>query len=276
MKKNAVYKIAVFAVLAALAIAVPNIRLLKEQAKCIRDSINPYFPVGPLTVARNVSEIPFESKNGAVLFIHDVSPEYLRYLYGITDAVNKHNFQKYTYLFLITYHHGKYNMENYPKYVSFLKKLQKEGYHIEFHAYLHNGAEFDCNYKTAVKKWEISEGIMRRCGFNSINLFFPPHGKVSKGALRAFLERGVSVITRRTLFVLEHSETKAFAIDNQEFTWYINSKELKYKLSRAKSNYKMALKENELFCLSVHPKAINDPAGMEFLNEMLGYIVLGK
>ncbi len=264
-------KIAFVLIIGIIISLTLNIDSVKETAKSVRDSINPYFPIGPLVAVKNPNEIPFPHKNDAVIFIHDIAPEYEPYIKQITDIINEYGFQKYTYLFLITFHHGKYNIENYPKFVSFLKKLRSEGYHIEFHAYLHEGAEFDCDYETAVSKIEISEGILQRCGFVHINLFFPPHGKVSRSAIRAFLQKNISVITKRILLVPKKNEIKAYSIDNQEFCWYITEKNLGYKIQKAEKNYETAEKERELFCLSVHPKAVNTKAGLQFLKTMLAF-----
>jgi len=275
LKSEKFVKVA-FALIVAILLALSlDIAPIRETAKNIRDTINPYFPLGPLFTIKDPGLIPFPSKNGAVIFIHDVAPEYETYIEQITSVIDRYNFQKYTYLFVITFHHGRYNIENYPGFVSFLKRLQKEGYHIEFHAYLHNGAEFQCPYETAIEKMEISWGIFERCGLGRFDLFFPPHGKISKGAIKAFLQSGISVITKRVLLVPENSTVKAFSIDNQEYSWYINSKELPRKIAKAKRNYELAQKEKELFCLSLHPKAVNNSAGIEFLKAMLIFLNRG-
>ncbi|GEM_PF-4155703 len=245
---------------------------IKEKVKGRAELFKYTFPHCPFVISPVTNNAPIANNNDAVLFIHDISPIYFNYLKEIDKTVRANHFEKFTYLFLITYHHGKYNLANYPKFVNYLKQMEKAGYHMEYHAYKHNGAEFCCTGKEAEYKLDASLAILKKCGFRNVNLFFPPHGIITKSAINVFLNHHIAVITKRILFVPTPKGLKAYPTDNQEYTWYIKEKQLPGKLKRAKLNYSMALKNGELFCLSVHPGAVNTTAGMKFLKEMLQFI----
>ncbi len=245
---------------------------IKEKVKGTEELFKYTFPHCPFVVSTVTENTPLISKNRVVLFIHDISPLYFNYLKEIDKIVRANHFEKFTYLFLITYHHGKYNLANYPKFVNYLKQMEKAGYHIEYHAYKHNGAEFNCAEKEAEYKLDASLAILKKCGFQNINLFFPPHGILTKNAINVFLNHHIAVITKHVLFVPTQKVLKTYPIDNQEYTWYIREKQLPGKLRRAKLNYSIAVKNGELFCLSVHPGAVNNASGIKFLKEMLQFI----
>ena len=206
-----------------------------------------------------------------ILFIHDVSPKYFGALKQIISITDQYHFQNRTYLFLIVYHHGIYNMKDYPQYVSYLKKLQKEGYHIEYHAYYHDGAEFLCNGKVAEEKLKKSLAILRACGFDvaKIKYFIPPEGKLTPASEKVFLNNGFTVIVPGFIIHRKNGKTYRKRISYREYTWYLKMKNLKHIELRAFMDYYSI--PHHQYCLSVYPVAVNTPAGLKFLRFALKF-----
>jgi len=114
----------------------------------------------------------------------------------IEKIIDKYHYQNRTYLFLIVNHANRYNLKDYPEFVNYLHKLEKEGYNIEFHAYNHIGNEFNCNKSVVEEKLNKSFKILEECGFNSkgIKYFIPPRYALSKDAEKLFLEKNMTII----------------------------------------------------------------------------------
>ncbi len=206
-----------------------------------------------------------------ILFVHDVSPKYFSALKQVVSITDQCHFQNRTYLFLIVYHHGIYDMKDYPRYVSYLKKLQKEGYHIEYHAYYHNGPEFLCSGKVAEEKLKKSLAILRKCGFDTtkIKYFIPPEGKLTSAAESVFLRNGFTVITPGFITYRKNGKTHRKRISYREYTWYLKMKNLRYTEICAFMDYYDV--PHHQYCLSVHPVAVNTPAGLKFLRFALKF-----
>lgn len=231
-----------------------------SNVRCSRYSLDP------------LSHVPYKyTKAKPILFIHDVSPKYFSALKEIISVTNAHHFQHRTYLFLIVNHHNIYNMKNYPKYVAYLKMLQKEGYHIEYHALLHNGAEFLCPGKVAKEKLEKSFRILKACGFDTakIRYFIPPEGKLSHSAEEVFLKKGFKVILPGFILYKRNGKVLRKRISYREYTWYLKEKDLKKVELKALIDYYDV--PHHQYCLSVHPVAVNTKAGMAFLNFALRF-----
>ncbi|NPA62054.1 MAG: DUF2334 domain-containing protein [Methanococci archaeon] len=221
---------------------------------------------------------PFEQKNigdkndeKPIILIHDVSPVYFKDLKEIVRIIDKHHFQNRTYLFIIVNHANNHNLKNYPKFVNYLHELEKEGYHIEFHAYNHIGDEFNCNKTVAEEKLNLSFKIMKECKFNvsKIKYFIPPRYKISKDAEEVFLNRNISIILKTTLITPKNESIIEYNIVNREYTWYLPKTLLIIVEPISIIDYKICTMEGKRYFLSIHPKAINYGGGLEFLDHFL-------
>ena len=231
-----------------------------------------YFAQASTNTVDPLAHIPTGYTNAKpILFIHDVSPKYFNALKQIISITDQYHFQNRTYLFLIVYHHKRYNMKNYPQYVSYLKKLQEEGYHIEYHAYYHNGPEFLCSGKVAEEKLKKSLAILRECGFDTtkIKYFIPPEGKLTSESEEVFLNNGFTVIVPGFVIYKKNGKIYRKRISYREYTWYLKMKNLRHTEIRAFMDYYDV--PHHQYCLSVHPVAVNTPAGLEFLRFALRF-----
>ncbi len=197
------------------------------------------------------------------ILIHDVSPGYMVELREITGVINEYGLQNETYLLVIPNHGGEKPLCRYPAFVEFLKELEREGYHVELHGYNHIGDEFDCGAGKAEEKLELGLGEFRECGLPSPRYFIAPRYAISKDALGVLLGHNITVIGRDFIYF---PDGRAEPVYNHEYTWYTPRFLLPYELSSAESAY---LNMNGTFFLSVHPGALNNEAGMEFLREFL-------
>ena len=199
------------------------------------------------------------------IFIHDVSPGYLTQLEAITSLIDEYGLQNKTYLFVIPDHGGEMPMWKYRAFMDFLERLKREGYHIELHGYTHIGDEFNCNSTLARRKLEL--GLRALALLNvTPKYFIAPRYSLSSGALRVILNHNITVIGRDFIYF---PNGRVEPIYNREYTWYIPSPLLPHELSSAESVY---LNINGTFFLSVHPKAVNNDAGMEFLRKFLRFV----
>ena len=200
-----------------------------------------------------------------VILLHDVSPVYMDYLENITDLISSYGFQNVTYLFVIPNHAGKYDLRKYPKFAEYLHSLESQGYKVCLHGYTHIGREFDCNASTAERKLNAALTVME-----SVNLtpccFLPPRYALSRDALQVLLSHNLTVFTKGS--IVYPNGTKE-PIVNREYTWYLPGWKLPFELRRAKRDY---LSTSGTFFLSIHPGAVNNKAGMEFLREFLGFV----
>ncbi|XRP97498.1 DUF2334 domain-containing protein [Methanocaldococcus sp. 16A] len=210
-------------------------------------------------------------QNKPIILIHDVSPVYFDELKEIEKIINKHNYQNRTYLFLIVNHANKYNLRDYPEFTAYLHKLEKEGYHIEFHAYNHIGEEFNCNKSVAEEKLNKSFKILEQCEFNpkEIKYFIPPRYALSKDAEKLFLEKNMTIILKNKMIIDRNGKIHPIKITNREYTWYLPKYLEKIAEYLAVIDYKLSIKENRQFFLSIHPKAVNYGGGLEFLDKFL-------
>jgi predicted deacetylase len=198
------------------------------------------------------------------ILIHDVSPGYLPQLEEITALIDEYGFQNETYLFVIPNHGGEMPMWRYKAFMNFLKGLESEGYHIELHGYTHVGDEFNCNASTANRKLEL--GLKALSYLNvTPKYFIAPRYSLSKDALSVILAHNITVIGEDFIYLPNGTVEPIY---NREYTWYLPRLLLPYELSSAESVY---LNINGTFFLSLHPKAVNSGAGMDFLKAFLEY-----
>ncbi|WP_297457913.1 DUF2334 domain-containing protein [Thermococcus sp.] len=200
-----------------------------------------------------------------VILIHDVSPGYAEQLREITAIINGYNLQNRTYLFVIPDHGGGERLRDHPEFEALLENLSSEGYHIGLHGYDHIGREFDCSRGEAERRLDMGLRELGNAGFIP-EYFLPPRYALSGEALRVLLSRNLTVIGED--FVYFPNGT-AEPILNREYTWYLSRFLLNYRLESAQSSYENT---RGTFFLSVHPKAVNSGAGLEFLREFLNYV----
>ncbi|WP_297063060.1 DUF2334 domain-containing protein [Thermococcus sp.] len=199
------------------------------------------------------------------ILVHDVSPAYLPQLGNITAVINEYGLQNRTYLFVIPDHGGMMPMWKYSTFMDFLRELKREGYHIELHGYTHIGDEFNCNASVAEKKLELG---LRALSYLNLTpkYFIAPRYSLSRPALDVLLEHNITVIGENFIYFPNGT---AKPIYNREYTWYISTLLLPYELTSAESSYENT---NGTFFLSIHPEAVNNKAGMEFLRKFLGFV----
>jgi len=203
------------------------------------------------------------------ILLHDVSPAYLPQLQQITAVIDEYGLQNETYLFVIPDHGGKMPIWKYGAFMEFLEELEREGYHIELHGYTHVGDEFDCDATVAERKLEL--GLKALSYLNvTPKYFIAPRYALSRAALEVLLRHNLTVIGRDFLYFPNGTVEP---ICNREYTWYIPSFLLPYQLASAESVY---LNLNGTFFLSIHPRAVNNKAGMEFLREFLKFVKENK
>jgi predicted deacetylase len=149
-----------------------------------------------------------------------------------------------------------------------LHHLENEGYHIEYHAYNHEGKEFNCNKPTAEEKVNKSFEILKDCGFNTTNIkyFIPPRYEPSDDAENIFLNKNFTIIMDYYIVKKKGELIKIEIITNKEYTWYLPKNMTKEMEILALSDYKTSQHQ---FYLSIHPKAINYGGGLEFLDYFL-------
>ncbi|AEH07116.1 DUF2334 domain-containing protein [Methanothermococcus okinawensis] len=203
-----------------------------------------------------------------IILIHDVSPVYFNELKDIEKIIDKNHYQNRTYLFVIVNHANEYNLKNYPKFTKYLHHLDNEGYHIEYHAYNHIGAEYKCNKTVASEKLNDSFKILKDCGFNTkkIKYFIPPRYKLSTDAENVFLNKNITIIMEYYILKKENNGIKRVIITNKEYTWYMPNIVVKPMILLAMLDYNLSKHQ---FCLSIHPKAVNYGNGLIFLDKFL-------
>jgi len=235
----------------------------KEVIKVGIATGNHYPPSTPqnhsMVGGKNSTERPL------IILIHDVSPIYFNYLKEITSVISSYGLQNDTYLLIIPDHAGKYDLRKYPQFVKYLHSLEMEGYHIGLHGYTHIGREFDCNESTAEEKLERALEIMKAVNLTP-TVFLPPRYALSKEAQDVILAHNLTIITKDSIIFPNGTEEQ---ITNREYTWYISELKLPFELRRAKKDY---LSSKDPFYLSIHPRAVNNKAGMKFLREFLGFV----
>lgn len=204
-----------------------------------------------------------------VILVHDVSPAYYPQLRQLTEIISSYGLQNETYLFVIPNHGGEMPLNRYPEFVSFLRNLSAEGYRIGLHGYDHLGKEFDCNSSTAEIKLELGLRTLEESSLPEPRCFIAPRYSLSGDALRVLLSRNFTVIDRDFLY----SPGREVPILNREYTWYIPHFLLPYQLTSAEESYRNC---GCTFFLSIHLKAVNNDAGLEFLREFLAFAVHGK
>ncbi|WP_297512106.1 DUF2334 domain-containing protein [Thermococcus sp.] len=199
------------------------------------------------------------------VLVHDVSPAYLPQLREITAVIDEYGLQNETYLFVIPNHGGKMPIWKYREFIEFLGKLRREGYHVELHGYTHIGDEFNCNASTAEKKLELGFRALSHLNVTP-RYFIAPRYALSNDALSVLLAHNITVIGEDFIYLPKGTVEPVY---NREYTWYTPSFLFPYELVSAESAYANI---NGTFFLSVHPRAVNNKAGMEFLREFLGFV----
>jgi len=199
------------------------------------------------------------------ILLHDVSPGYLPQLKEITSVIDEYGLQNETYLFVIPDHGGRMPMWRYGGFMAFLEELKREGYHIELHGYTHIGDEFDCSAGTAERKLELG---LRALSYLNVTpeYFIAPRYTLSRAALEVLLRHNITVIGEDFIYFPNWTVEPIY---NREYTWYMPSILLPYELLSAESVYANI---NGTFFLSIHPRAVNNEAGMEFLRKFLGFV----
>ena len=199
------------------------------------------------------------------ILVHDVSPAYLPQLREITAVIDEYGLQNETYLFVIPNHGGKMPIWKYREFMEFLLELEREGYHIGLHGYTHIGDEFNCNASTAERKLELG---LRALSYLNVTprYFIAPRYALSNDALSVLLAHNITVIGEDFIYLPKGTVEPVY---NREYTWYTPSFLLPYELVSAESAYANI---NGTFFLSVHPGAVNNKAGMEFLRGFLGFV----
>ena len=203
-----------------------------------------------------------------VILIHDVSPVYSEYLKEVVRIISTYGLQSDTYLLIIPNHAEEYDLREYPEFVEYLHSLQREGYHIGLHGYTHIGREFECNKSAARKMLEKALEIMHGVNLTP-EVFLPPRYALSSDARDVILAQNLTIITKDSVILPGGAEN---GITNREYTWYISKLKLPFELRRAKKDYETS--EGSFF-LSIHLKAVNNEAGMEFLRRFLDFVKKG-
>ncbi|CAD5243800.1 DUF2334 domain-containing protein [Thermococcus camini] len=199
------------------------------------------------------------------ILIHDVGPGYFEQLKEITALIDAYSLQNVTYLFVIPNHGGGMPLEDYPAFVAFLGRLKAEGYHVELHGYTHIGDEFDCNSTAAEEKLELGLRALKLLNVTP-EYFIAPRYSLSEDALAVLLSRNITVIGEDFVYFPNGTVEP---VCNREYTWYLPSPFLDYQLVSARASYAHT---RGTFFLSIHPGAVNNDAGMEFLREFLGFL----
>ncbi|WP_292460378.1 DUF2334 domain-containing protein [Methanothermococcus sp.] len=258
--KNAVYIV----ILILITILTVSFATLFFTVQNFKMELN----IDNMTNVDNNIKFTFNEPKKPIILVHDVSPIYLKELKEIVNIINRNNYQNRTFLFIIVNHANKYNIENYPNFVKYLQFLEKEGYHLEYHAYNHIGGEYNCNKTVAEKKLNESFKILNDCGIDTkkIKYFIPPRYKISKDSEEVFLNKNISIIMDYYLLKKDNNSMEKIIITNKEYTWYMPKNLVKITELLAISDYKTSQHQ---FYLSIHPKAVNYGGGLEFLNYFL-------
>ena len=200
-----------------------------------------------------------------VILVHDVSPVYEDELKELFDIISSYGFQNRTYLFVIPNHAGSNDLRERRGFVEYLHRLQAQGYTIGIHGYTHAGPEFNCSRDDAERKLGLAMEIMEAVNLTP-EYFLPPHYALSEDALQVVLSRNMTVIGREEVITPNGWRER---ITNREYTWYLPRWKLAFELKRAEVEY---LKTEGAFFLSLHPRAANDEAGLEFLRRFLEFV----
>ncbi|ASJ06703.1 hypothetical protein A3L08_04910 [Thermococcus pacificus] len=200
-----------------------------------------------------------------IILVHDVSPVYENELKELLGIISHYGFQNETYLFVIPNHGGKMPINDYPEFVAFLRNLSSEGYHVELHGYDHIGDEFNCGRGEAERRLYLGLKELEDAGFVP-EYFIPPRYSLSEDALNVLLSHNLTVIGKDFIY-LTNGTMKP--IINREYTWYIPRFLVDYQLESAEESYKNT---KGTFFLSIHPKAANNEAGLEFLRKFLEFV----
>jgi len=236
---------------------IGNLLLRLVVAALISININPIpAPLKP----------PTTSYNQPTILIHDVSPYYLKYLKQITQILDQANYGPHVYLFVIVNHGGKANILKNWQFIAFLHKLQSRGYHIELHGLNHIGRKYNTDYKTAITDLKHALSTMFIAGFTP-RFIFPPRNAVSSDALKAMHRLHLGVLTATAFYSSDRSQIPIMC---KEYTWYLKDQQaLKSASEKFRRDIKQARQNHIPFYLSIHPKAVNTPFGMEFLRAII-------
>ncbi|ASJ08781.1 polysaccharide deacetylase [Thermococcus siculi] len=201
-----------------------------------------------------------------VILVHDVSPGYLPQLKQITVLIDAYGLQNETYLFVIPNHGGEKPLWEHPEFISFIQNLSARGYHIELHGYDHIGNEFDCSAGVAEERLELGLEAFESCNLSRPHYFIAPRYSLSGDALSVILSRNITVIGGDFVY---YPNGTSVPVLNREYTWYLPSPLLDYQLESARTSYRNT---RGTFFISIHPKAANNGAGLEFLRRFLEFV----
>lgn len=214
---------------------------------------------------------PYSSKAAFVITCDDVSSGYpVEYHKEILTTLEKYNF---TCTFFVIPYHGKWDLlTDSPEHINFLHTAEYLGHEIALHGYTHCENEFVCAPEKQEEYLKKGLTIMEEAQF-TVKGFRAPCLQTTSETLN---------ILQKYNFVYDSSEFGMGEINmdgpipqipsGHEYTWYIQSEDLEEKLYTAQKEFDTAVKDKGLFTMVLHVKAVNEGAGMQFLDKFLSYV----
>ncbi|MGD2249306.1 MAG: DUF2334 domain-containing protein [Candidatus Methanofastidiosia archaeon] len=218
-----------------------------------------------------LDEWPYNAKAAVVITCDDVSSGYsLEYHQEIVSIIEKYDL-KCTF-FVIPYHGAWDLLTDSEEHMNLLHEAQQAEHEIALHGYTHFKDEFVCSPKEQEEHLQKGLDIMNDAGFTV------------KGFRAPCLQ-----ITPETLDILKEYnfvyDSSCFGMGKiywdgpvpqistgHEYTWYLQSEDLEKKLKTAKKDFDRAYKNNGLFSMVMHVKAVNEGEGINFLDQFFSYI----
>jgi predicted deacetylase len=199
--------------------------------------------------------------------VHDVSPGYDEELREVIEVLERHrNAFDRAVLFVIPNHGGRDPISLHPEFVNYLMRLESMGYELGLHGYSHTNPltkpEFDTSLKEAERLLNLAKSEFEKAGLDFPEVFLPPGWRTSSEVAKLLRKRFEMV------YYFYYLETKDGIVPSKshEYVWHgIRAGGVRL----ARLDY---LRSEGIYRLTLHLGAINDPRGLEFLDEFLEWI----
>jgi hypothetical protein len=199
--------------------------------------------------------------------VHDVSPAYLSKLDEVVQVLERHpDAYSKAVLFIIPNHGGVTPMHEYPEFIARLRTLEDAGYILGLHGYAHDKPlkkpEFKTSYEEAEALLMASKEEFAASDLGFPTHFLPPGWRTTREA-DTLLHENFDYVYYYYYIV---SPNGIIPSQSLEYVWH----DYNYRArDRARRDYR---KGEGVIRLTLHLGAINNEAGLRFLEEYLSSI----
>lgn len=230
---------------------------------------NPFLKESSTLMHSEAMGYEIREMNGKELWVevHDVSPGYSSDLEEVVQVLERHpKAYSKVVLFVIPNHGGATPLHDYPKFVSRLKALEKKGFILGLHGYTHKNPliapEFRTGRAKAERLLQAAEKEFNASGLRTPSYFLPPGWRTTREA-DVLLSENFDYVY---YYYYIDSPSGIIPSQSNEYVWH----NYHYRaLDMAKRDYR---KGKGVIRLTIHLGAINNKAGLQFLEDYLRWI----